>query len=74
MGRFVGPMEKEAIRAVLASLFRTFITVWQASICRSVAVNRPDYIHDYALELIEQLPGSKTQAEAVKRSRIQMLK
>ncbi|KAL8637913.1 MAG: hypothetical protein Q9226_009060, partial [Calogaya cf. arnoldii] len=32
-----------------------------------------DYTHDYALELIEQLTGDKTQAETIKRSRIQML-
>ncbi|KAJ8133602.1 hypothetical protein O1611_g19 [Lasiodiplodia mahajangana] len=32
-----------------------------------------DYTHDYALELLEQLTGDKSQAEAIKGSRIQML-
>ncbi|KAG4431528.1 hypothetical protein IFR05_012985 [Cadophora sp. M221] len=32
-----------------------------------------DYTLDYALELIEQLTGDKTQAQKIKRSRIQML-
>ncbi|KAF2804951.1 uncharacterized protein BDZ99DRAFT_575131 [Mytilinidion resinicola] len=32
-----------------------------------------DYTHGYALELIEQLTGDRTQAEAIKNSRIQIL-
>lgn len=37
-------------------------------------VDRLDYTHDYALELIEQLTGDKKKAETMKKSRIQMLK
>lgn len=66
-------MAKEDTQAASGSLFPMSTPVSNMSV-QDTAIDDSDYTHNYALELIEQLTGDIAQAQAIRKSRIQMLK